>query len=185
MVPATWTSPSKTITDPQGIAEVVREMNRKQYQQAFKTPFGSGPLAEAIGWTGNTIVAATLLEGALPDTSTMRLLPETERILHRLSTPYPTTPSGKSFVSPEEFASTYKVANKATSSSPSSHHIGYYKAAIRDPSLETMHAAMMSLPFQVGFSPEWWKWVTNIMLEKLQGTQDVTDYALSLYLKVT
>jgi hypothetical protein len=167
--PNTWKGPWKTITDPLGIVEVVREMNKRQYQQSYETPFGSGPLADAIGRTGNTSISASLLNGTLPDTTSMHLLPETNKILYTLSRPCAVMPDGKNVISADEFSASFKASNEATSSSPSGRHVGHYKAAIGDPSLETLHSAMVSLPFQMCFSPTCWERVTDIMLKKNPG----------------
>jgi hypothetical protein len=72
-------------------------------------------------------------------------------------------------ITDEDFVSTYKKAHESTTSSPSGRHIGHYKAILKDPTLVTMQADMMPLPFQVGFAPERWKRVVDIMLEKIPG----------------
>jgi hypothetical protein len=73
---------------------------------------------------------------------------------------------GSATISFDEFVQTYTVADENTSSSPSGRHIGHYKAILKHPSLATLHAKMMSLPFQVGFAPARWTKDTDIMLEK-------------------
>jgi hypothetical protein len=50
--PKDWKGPWVTITKPTAIAEVVKSINRKQYHQAHVMPFGSGPVAEALGRRG-------------------------------------------------------------------------------------------------------------------------------------
>jgi hypothetical protein len=81
------------------------------------------------------------------------LLPETIRILNTLAQPLPQS-AGSANITPEEFVSTYSVASEQTSSSPSGRHIGHYKAILKDPVLVRLHSQMMSIPFQVGFTPE-------------------------------
>jgi hypothetical protein len=85
-----------------------------------------------------------------------------------LASEYPTI-AGSTIIMPEEFSSSYKVAKENTSSSPSGRHIGHYKAILKDQTLTALHAAMMSIPFQVGIIPDRWKQVTDIMLEKTAG----------------
>jgi hypothetical protein len=121
-----------------------------------------------VGRQGDTSTANILIQGNLPTTPPCYPLPEVERIINTLAKQYPTTP-GTSVLTDEEFISTYKKAFESTTSSPSGHHIGHYKAILKDPTLVTMHTDMMSLPFQAGFAPERWKRVVDIMLEKTPG----------------
>ncbi len=81
------------------------------------------------------------------------------KILQQLSTPLPLSPKEISTaITPEEFISEYKVVHEA--------HVGHYKVATMDPFLSELHATMMSIPYMTGFSPKWWRKVTDIMLEK-------------------
>jgi hypothetical protein len=95
-------------------------------------------------------------------------MPETKCILNTLTNDYPTT-ADSPLITPQAFQESYRIAKETTSSSPSRRHIGHYKAAVKDPSLSELHAAMMPIPFQVGIVPERWKTVTDIMLEKSAG----------------
>jgi hypothetical protein len=56
---------------PNEIAEVVCHINAEEDHQAHGTPFGSGPLATAIGCHGDTPQAAHLLQGRIPSTAQM------------------------------------------------------------------------------------------------------------------
>jgi hypothetical protein len=49
MDPKTWKGPWKCVTHPDGIAQLVKQVNKRQYHQAHNTPFGSGPLSQAMG----------------------------------------------------------------------------------------------------------------------------------------
>jgi hypothetical protein len=82
--PSSWKDPWRTITDPSVIANKVIEMNKKQYHQTHKTPFGSGPLATLLARTGNTITAKRILGGNISNLSQSRL-PETARVLQTLA----------------------------------------------------------------------------------------------------
>jgi len=95
-------------------------------------------------------------------------MPETICILQTMAKQVLAT-NGKSVVIPDEFISTYAVASEHTSSPPSGRHIGHYKAVLEDPLFVNLHSTMMSIPFQVGFAPERWTKVTDIMLEKEQN----------------
>lgn len=168
--PKTWKGTWLSITNPTEIAQQLKIINIKQYHQACKTPFGSGPLADAIGRRGDTPAAQDLLAGTLPAHLLSDLLPETIRILQTLASPSPhMTGTTLAQITEEEFISAYKLTKEATSSSPSGRHVGHYKAIIKDPDMVLLHSTMMSLPFQVGFAPERWSCVTDIMLEKEAG----------------
>jgi hypothetical protein len=169
--PKTWKGPWISVTNPEDIARNVCTINIKQYNQAVTTPFGSGPLAEVIGRNGDTPTAKALLEGTLPATILSDLMPETVRILQTLAIPTEKISNVPGpIINDDEFISTFKVTNEATSSSPSGHHIGHYRAILKDPLLVSLHTTMMSIPFQVGFAPDRWTRVTDIMLEKDVGT---------------
>jgi hypothetical protein len=154
-----------TLTNPDEIARVITSMNSAQYNQAFPTPFGSGPLANSMGRHGNTPVAQALLGGTLPGLELDGLLPETICILSTLATPCSTL-AGTTDIMPDAFIATYKITPESTSSLPSGCHVGHYKAALSFPDLFTLHASMMSIPFQVGFTPGRWNKVVDIMLPK-------------------
>jgi len=166
--PKSWKGPWKSVTSPSGIARKVCKINIAQYHQGHATPFGSGPLAAMIGRRGDTPCSQDLLRGTLPPEMPSSLLPETLRVLYTLAQPVPQT-TGSPVITPDEFVSTYSVASEQTSSSSSGRHIDHYKAALKDPCLTQLHAAMMSIPFQVGFAPPRWTKVTDIMLEKEAG----------------
>jgi hypothetical protein len=162
--PKSWNSPWKTLTNPQDIAQVVKQMSIKNYSQAYNTPFGSNNLADMVGRSGDTPLVDNLISGSLPPTLPS-MFPETRNILDTLAKPYPSA-SGTDIITPDEFISTYKVTKEATSSSPLGCHVGHYKATVSDPSLAQLHATMMSIPFQVGIIPDLWKQIMDIMLEK-------------------
>jgi len=163
--PKSWKGPWKSITNPVEIAREVCKVNAKQYHQAHTTPLGSGHIGQLFGRRGDTSASDTLLGGTLPEDLPANTLPETIRILNTLATPVPSV-DGEPIISSDDFRSTYRVAHEGTSSSPSGRHIGHYKAILKDPTLVQMHSQMMSIPFQVGFAPQCWTKVTDIMLEK-------------------
>jgi hypothetical protein len=168
--PKEWKGPWMTITKPNEIAKVIKDLNRQQYHQAHATPFGSGPVAEAFGQQGNTPAASSVLSGTIPNTLHQApLMEETRRILGTMAKEYPKIAECTGVVSQDEFIAAYKVSKESTSSSPSGRHIGHYKVATQDDTLAALHSSMMSFPFLHRFAPDRWKRVTDIMLEKEQG----------------
>jgi len=168
--PKTWKGPWISITNPEEIAAQICISNRNQYNQAVNTPFGSGPLATIIGRNGDTPEAEALLKGSLPTELLSSLMPETVRVLHTLASQTSQVSETKGpTISDEEFISTFRLINEATSSSPSGRHVGHYKAILKNPDMVSFHSTMMSIPFQVGIAPDRWTRVTDIMLEKDEG----------------
>jgi hypothetical protein len=166
--PKTWKGPWVSLTNPQHIAEVVCKINSKQYHQAHSTPFGSSPLATLLGHRGDTQHARELSKGKVSELP-IQSMSETIRILHSIAQPTQATSSGIGEIKEEEFIQTFKYVKESTSSSPSRHHIGHYKAILKDTTLIQMHCAVMSLPFQNGFALEFWMHATDILLEKVDG----------------
>jgi hypothetical protein len=167
--PKTWKGPWRSVTDPEEIVHYICRMNTAQYHQAVTTPFGSGYLADTIGFNIDKPGAADILNGTFEISPSANLLPETKRILKFLQEPCHSTPDLPSEITPEEFKSTYKIVKERTSSSVSGRHVGHYKAAAQDLTITIVHATMMSLPFLVGFSPTRWRKVVDVMLEKEPG----------------
>jgi hypothetical protein len=51
----------------------------------------------------------------------------------------------------------------------SGRHAGHYKAVLKNGLIVKVHAALMSIPYQTGFSPSRWHQVVDVMLEKDPG----------------
>ncbi len=167
--PKTWKGPWRSVTDPEEIATHICAINTKQYHQAFHTPFGSGYLADTIGFNLEKPGAKAIIDSTFTIDPTVSLLPETKRILAFLTNKKSPPPSFPSGITPAEFRSTYKLVKERTSSSVSGRHVGHYKAATQDDIISQVHATMMSLPFTIGFSPVRWRKVVDVMLEKEPG----------------
>jgi hypothetical protein len=165
--PKTWKGPWRAVTDPEEIGFYTCKTNMKQYNQAEWTPFGCGYLANLLGDVLTSEAVDALLAGELEVDRTQVPLPETLTILNFLHHPYPQCMKQcKGEITPEQFISTYKVAQEKTSSSFSGQHVGHYKVVIDDSVLMKLHSDMMSIPYTTGFSPWRWPQVVDIMLEK-------------------
>jgi hypothetical protein len=172
--PKTWEGPWTSITDPALIAQYVCAENSRQYSQALHTPFGSGYLADQIGLSASSPAAENLLQGSFNPDVTQIILPETLEILDELGKPLSLQERAtQATISIEKFRQTYKIVKESTSSSPSGRHVGHYKAATKDDLLSEILSTMMSLPYQVGFSPNRWRNVVDVMLEKKPGEPKV------------
>jgi hypothetical protein len=110
-----------------------------------------------------------------PDDITHLLQPETLQLLQMITTTNTqhAHPSVDVNISVEAFQSCYKAEKENTSSSPSGRHVGHYKAAAMSDHLSAIHAMMMSVPFRAGFSPQRWRRVVDIMLEKQSGLSQI------------
>jgi hypothetical protein len=150
--PKLWNGAWNGITDPILIAQHICAANIRQYNQAYNTPFGSGPLANQIGLKAESQAACALLQGTNPPLPPSTLS-KTSQILEALSRPLSLTPQIISAsISLDQFISTYKAAQEITSSSFSGRHVGRTKAILEDTSLCKLHSSMMSIPYMTGFS---------------------------------
>jgi len=168
--PKTWKGPWRAVTEPDEIGFYICQTNVRQYNQAQLTPFASGYLADLLGDVLTSYEAAHLLEGKLQVDESKVPLPETLTMLDFLGEPYSTTMSpSDGRITSSQFIDNYRNVQEKTSSSFSGRHVGHYKAVLDNPSLVAVHATMMSIPYQVGFSPSRWHEVVDVMLEKEAG----------------
>jgi hypothetical protein len=154
------------MTNPKEIAKMIISMNESQYHQAHDTPFGSGPLANSIGWWGTTVVSQNLLKGVLPTSLLNTLMPDTVKILNTLATPTFATITSSDSITPAKFISAYKVTPENKSTSLSGRHVSHYKAILKMPYLVSLHTTMVSIPFRTGMINPRWSRVMDIMLPK-------------------
>jgi hypothetical protein len=156
-------------TDPEEIAKYVCVMNTRQYNQAQNTPFGTGYLADCIGFNIEKPAAAQILNGTFTPDPAVNLLPETQKVIEYLKKPFAAGKPFSTTITAQEFQATYNIVRERTSSSVSGRHVGNYKAAAQDDELSQSHATMMSLPYKTGFSPQRWQHIVDVMLEKEPG----------------
>jgi hypothetical protein len=158
------------VTEPDEIGFYICQTNVKQYNQAELTPFASGYLADLLGDVLTSQEASDLLQGQLQLDHGRLPLPETITMLDFLSTPYPSIMSpSDGRITADQFIDNYRNVQEKTSSSYSGRHVGHYTAILENSTLVDIHLAMMSIPYQVGFSPMRWHEVVDVMLEKEAG----------------
>ena len=169
--PKFWKGARTTLTRQQDIFKEVKRINFKAYNQAYTTPFASGPLAEAFGKFGNTECARSILVGLeLQPELAAGLLPETLAIIDILRADEAPIPNFQVEITPAQLISSYKRIKERAASSPSSRHVGHTKAVLDRPATVQAYACMMFIPFYVGFSPKRWQTVVDVMLPKDVGT---------------
>jgi hypothetical protein len=174
--PQEWPGAWKSITNPTDIAKHISAANTRQYHQAHDTPFGKEPLKTYFGYRGDTSGAKSIIKGILPPPEIMgQLLPETQSILKYLSTlPRITDKETEpTRILTEQFRQLYTKLDERTSSSPSGRHLGHYKVASKMDLLSNLHSNMMSIPYMVGISPQRWRQVIDVMLEKKPGEKKI------------
>jgi len=170
--PQTWKHSWCTISDPDTLTRHISSANQRQYHQAHDTPFGVEPLLSYFGYKADTAGAERLITGTLPPQEIMQqLLPETQSILKYLAA-FPRQLQGdpsSPIIPVEQFCSLYNKLDERISSSPSGRHLGHYKVAAISEHLSILHTNMMSIPYMVGISPQRWRQVIDVMLEKKPG----------------
>jgi hypothetical protein len=76
-------------------------------------------------------------------------------------------------ITKDQFKNLYNNIAERTSSSPSGRHLGHYKVAAKSNLLAELHTNMMSIPYMVGISPQRWRQVVDVMLEKKPGERKI------------
>jgi hypothetical protein len=173
--PKEWKGAWTSLTEPEEIAQAICFANTEQYHQAAKTPLGMEPLASFFGPSAATEEALRFLEGTpLPPPIQQAILPETNALLTTIQQ-WPQTSSGslQTNITPDKFATLYKILLEKTSSSPSGRHLGHYKAIANSESLTPIFAKLMSISHKAGFSPDCWQQVVDVMLEKSPGNSKI------------
>jgi hypothetical protein len=112
------------MTLPDKITKYLTARNQRHFGQAQGTPFAVGPLAELITWQADTDTAELILQGDYTndelDDITQLLLKHCQSV----STPDAVKPE----LTIEDFTAKLRVWQESTSTSPSGHHLGHYKA---------------------------------------------------------
>jgi hypothetical protein len=142
--------------------------NVEQFSRAGATTFGYTNLGKDLGHTGDSQMAQYIYDGTLEhytlsDGSINAIVPQLRKhpAIDKILKPV---------VTPEDFKSAFKCVPEKTASSFSGRGVHHYKACtegsdgiLADIQVEA-HAAMMTVPLDLGFCPERWKQSLNVML---------------------
>jgi hypothetical protein len=167
------------------------EQNKKHFHQAAETPLGGevreGILADLVGYSGLTKAAKAIVDGNFLDQygASMEMLPETTHLIMELAMPDEIWQLRKinHEVSTEDFYHGLLHWKESTSTSPSSRHLGHYKAIINYPKrkkearnenyvskckldLLELYTNLVNIPLKYGFAPEPWCTSITVMLKK-------------------
>ncbi len=149
------------------------------FQQASKTTFGSGYLAELMGHTGLTEAGNQILKGTLFENYVKEVFPELLTFVLQLAMPNDlvTAPPIPIEITLEEYTRGIEKWKESTSTSPSGRHLGIYKALL---SLGTVTAGMCDMLNVVhwaglwaGLAPKRWTNPVSVLLEKDIGQPNI------------
>jgi hypothetical protein len=119
----------------------------------------------------------------------IEMLPETEQVIREMAMPKEMKVLGKKInceISDVDFILGFKGWRESTSTSPSGHHLGHYKAIVSDPDLKLqkpkdLHlreretnfvealVKLLNIPLQHQFAPKRWCTSITVMIEKDPG----------------
>ena len=185
----------EVLLDANDIHKAILERNKKHFDQATDTPFRGSPddsvLFDLVSYSGMSAAAKEIVEGTLLATygDNLKLLPETEQLIKELAMPEEIKVLSKKIfyeVTEMDFISGFKGWKECTSTSPSGHHLGHYKAMINNPdrkkkpelrdhmmdSVELM-VNMINILLKYGFAPKRWCKSITVMIEKDPGNPQI------------
>ena len=114
---------------PSEVLHHLQERNRRHFGQAYGTPFTVSPLAEDLGFRGDTTSAAEILDGRYSPSAALQ--PAVKLLIQHLARAVDSGPQvDMAAISLDEFKGKLKVWRETTSTSPSGQHLGHYKALV-------------------------------------------------------
>ena len=156
-----------THTEKNAVETAALTFLMQHYRQAKEAPSLNQATTELFGVFGETIEAQQVLEGTFefPDT----LDPFLVDLLKHCRKPG-SVPDIPVIMSTKDFQAIWKQGTKEkTTSSPHSCHFGHFKAIAKDNKLSQMWSKLLSIPMMSGFSPQLYRSMTMLMLEKKPG----------------
>ena len=132
------------------------------------------PLYELLGKYGETQEAQKILSGTF-DFPALEIDRHAKEFLTELRVPAIVIAKGPVPVDLplQEHVSGWKRQKEATASEPTGLSFSHYKAAAQDPMLAEIDRFFRNLPYQEGFSPEAWQFITDVEILKKSGVYDV------------
>jgi len=164
------------------IHKALLKRNKNHFWKAADTPFGSGELYDLVGFTGLNKAADAIVDGTFMEEygADMNLLPEMEQLIAQLAMPKMIKNLEEdipSKVREGDYIDGFKKWTESTSTSPSGHHLGHYKAIVNDPLKATrdlnfvdLYVKAINLPLKYGFVPSRWCNSVTVMIEKDPGS---------------
>jgi hypothetical protein len=155
------------------VEEHLIERNVEQLSHAGVTPLGYTDLGRELGHTGDTPMAEAIIDGtfehdSLSDDALAAILKQLRK-----------HPNVQDIIQPivteAEFKSAFKCVPEKTASFFSDRGVHHYKACAEGSEdgiadiQSAIHAAMMTVPLNIGFCPERWNKAIDVKLEKIPG----------------
>ena len=160
-------------TEPLDIEQACMEENIRRFHQSEGTPLMTTKMVEELGYLGNTSTANDILAGtyATPDSMDQY----TKLFLAELKKPLnlPDSLPQDTWITADEHIAAWKSQKERTSAKSSGLTLSHFMAGCQNKTIASFNAAIRSLPYHYGFSPELWKQVTDVAILKKSGVHDV------------
>ena len=115
---------------PTEVLHHLQVRNRRHFGQAHGSPFTVGPLADDLGYCGDTHKGDDILDGRYQPSSPI-LQPAVRMLIKHLARSVDHDPTEvRAQVTIDEFKGKLRVWRETTSTSPSKQHLGHYKALV-------------------------------------------------------
>ena len=160
-------------TSPESMGAAGVAENETRMCRANDTPFGRPPLKEEFGTLADTEAATAVLEGTYePPETTDRF---TKMLLEEMRIPTNVKrlkPADLEWT-PQELETAWKKQKLQTSAEPTGLSFAHLMVGALHPEIAMVDAALHNLPFQLGFSPDSWKAITDVAILKKPGEYSV------------
>jgi hypothetical protein len=136
------------------IEEVLLAYNQQSFRQAADSPLGSGMIYNSLKLSSLSTAALELLAGKIPDSWSIKDPRLTALLVSLFAIPDAVKSASpiKTTISEEDFVYGITGWKESTSTSPSGHHLGHYKALINDPDLMTFYVQFLNVLVSNGLS---------------------------------